>query len=225
MEIKASLNNIATIAYSTAATVHETYRLANEARNIDGIFVECGVGAGAQLMAMCLTGTHKDIIGFDSFEGIPLASEHDETQPGIGKFTPVENRLVSSGVTVHSVDNVLRNFEQFGVNCPTLRLVKGWFQDTLPKFKPTPIALLRLDGDLYESTAVCLQYLYPMVSVGGIVIIDDFALPGCAKAVHEYFGPPHGDDCSCAECDYAMPKLIPIAGTVYFNGPVYFYKK
>lgn len=205
MGIEHRLNQISTIAYSSVETVHETYRLAKEMQTVDGCFVECGVGAGAQLMAMCLTGTAKDIIGFDSFEGIPLASEHDETQPGIGNFTPVENRLVSSGVTVHSVDNVMRNFEQMEVHCPTLQLVKGWFQNTLPKFQPVPIALLRLDGDLYESTKVCLEYLYPMVSVGGVVIIDDYALPGCRKAVHEYFGSN-------------MPELIG-------EGVVYFYKK
>lgn len=205
MGIKHRLDQIATIAYSTVETVHETYRLAMEAKTIDGCFVECGVGAGAQLMAMCLTYTGKDIYGFDSFEGIPLASEHDETQPGIGEFTPQANRLVSSGITVHSMENVLKNFTDFEINCPTLRLIKGWFQNTLPKFKPVPIALLRLDGDLYESTAVCLHYLYQMVSVGGIVIIDDYALPGCRKAVHEYFG-------------NNMPEL-------HGEGVVWFYKK
>ncbi len=208
MGINHRLDQIATIAYSTKATVYNTYNLALEAQSIDGCFVECGVGAGTQLMAMALTWTRKDIIGFDSFEGIPLASEHDETQPGIGEFTPIENRLVSSGVTVHSVDNVLSNFAMFEVGCPTLRLIKGWFQNTLPKFQPVPIALLRLDGDLYESTLTCLQYLYPMVTAGGIVIIDDYALPGCEKAVREYFT--------------TMPELIPVEGG---GGPVYFYKK
>lgn len=205
MGIEHKLNQIATIAYSSVATVHETYRLAKEMQSVDGCFVECGVGAGAQLMAMAVTWTRKDIIGFDSFEGIPLASEHDESQPGIGKFTPVADRLVSSGVTVHSVENVFGNFEKMGIGCPNLRLIKGWFQNTLPKFQPVPIALLRLDGDLYESTLVCLQYLYPMVSVGGVVIIDDYALAGCRKAVEEYF---NGN----------LPDLIG-------DGVVYFYKK
>lgn len=203
------LNLLTQIAYSNKATIQNTYDLAMAARSIDGSFVECGVGAGAQLMAMALTGTRKDIIGFDSFEGIPLASEHDETQPGIGEFTVVENRLVSSGITVHSVDNVFKNFQQFNIHCPTLRLIKGWFQNTLPKFQPVPIALLRLDGDLYESTLVCLQYLYPMVSVGGVVIIDDWALKGCRKAVEDYFGS-------------RMPSVIKVPGT---KTVVYFYKK
>jgi hypothetical protein len=46
---------------------------------------------------------------------------------------------------------------------------------------------LRLDGDLYESTEICLKYLYPKVSVGGVVIIDDYALDGAKMAVCDYF--------------------------------------
>lgn len=192
------LDLISTMSYSTRETVEMTYRLAGEARKVDGIFIECGVGAGAQLMSMALHRSGKDIIGFDSFKGIPMAGPHDKTQPGIGKVDPTQhNRLVSSGITAHSMQNVLENFAQAGISCPTLRLVMGWFQDTLPKWQPVPIALLRLDGDLYESTKVCLQYLYPHVSVGGVVIIDDYGLEGCKKAVHEYFGKNmpelHGD--------------------------------
>lgn len=209
MEIKKRLDQVATIAYSNHATIYNTYELALQANHLDGCFVECGVGAGAQLMAMALTYTKKDIIAFDSFEGIPLACEHDDSQPGIGSFTPVKNRLVSSGITVHSVENVLSNFEMMKVSASNLKLIRGWFQNTLPKFQPVPIALLRLDGDLYESTKVCLEYLYPMVTIGGIVIIDDWALGGCQKAVREYFG-------------HHLPEIIEVPGT---QTVVYFYKK
>lgn len=197
------------IAYSNEATLRNTYDLTLSVQDIDGCLVECGVGAGAQLMAMKLTGTNKDILGFDSFEGIPLASAHDETQPGIGAFTPVDNRMVSSGITVHSVDNVMANFLQFDIPAYRVRLIRGWFQNTLPKFQPVPIALLRLDGDLYESTLACLQYLYPLVSVGGVVIIDDWALHGCQKAVRDYFKD-------------GVPELTKVPGT---ETVVYFYKK
>ena len=66
--------------------------------------------------------------------------------------------------------------------------VPGWFADTLPTF-PThlPIALLRLDGDWYDSTMQCLTLLYERVMNGGLVIIDDYyAWDGCARAVHEF---------------------------------------
>ena len=66
-------------------------------------------------------------------------------------------------------------------------LIKGWFQDTVPTWEERPIAVLRLDGDLYESTKICLEYLYPMLSKGGILIIDDWDLSGCVQAFDEYF--------------------------------------
>ena len=65
----------------------------------------------------------------------------------------------------------------------------GWFQNTVPvdAGKLGPIALLRLDGDWYDSTKVCLEHLYPLLSRGGIVIMDDYwAWEGCLKATDEY---------------------------------------
>lgn len=201
------------MAYSTKETVYNTYALALEAVLIPGCFVECGIGAGAQLMAMALTYSSKVIYGFDSFKGIPMAGKHDDQQPGIGIIShdvhaPIKKRLVSSGVTVHSMQNVLDNFEKQEIGASMVRFVEGWFQDTLQKVDTGPIALLRLDGDLYESTMVCLEQLYPKVSPGGIVIIDDYALPGCMKAVHDYFN----DD---------LPNIIHVEGG---QGVVYFYK-
>lgn len=64
----------------------------------------------------------------------------------------------------------------------------GWFQDTVPGANIDQIALLRLDGDLYESTLVCLQHLYPRVVSGGWVIVDDYGLPGCREAVNQFLG-------------------------------------
>lgn len=214
MDPEDKLNQISQIAFSTLPTLHHTYNMAKEMQSIDGCFVECGVAGGAQLMAMALTYTRKDIIGFDSFEGIPMAGINDEQQPGIGIIkhdmtAPITERLVSSGQASYSVNTVMENFAKYEVGCPTLRLIRGWFQNTLPKFQPVPIALLRLDGDLYESTLICLKYLYPLVSVGGCVIIDDHALPGTEKAVKDYF-------------DDNMPELLDVDGGL---GVKYFYKK
>ena len=67
-------------------------------------------------------------------------------------------------------------------------LIRGWFSETIPRFiPPSPIAVLRLDGDWYDSTRVCLENLYPQVAPGGIVIIDDYYnWDGCARAVNEF---------------------------------------
>lgn len=213
-------NEISNFAYSTKETIYSTYELAREIidKNIKGCFVECGVAAGAQIMVMklALGESDKKIYAFDSFEGIPLAGEFDETQPGIGeikhdKMLPESERLVSSGITAHSRENVIENFRKNELSTNNVIFIKGWFQETLPIWVTGigKISLLRLDGDLYESTMVCLKYLYPKVLVGGIVIIDDFALAGARKAVYDYF-------------ENKIPEIIAVEGG---QGVAYFYKK
>jgi predicted O-methyltransferase YrrM len=64
--------------------------------------------------------------------------------------------------------------------------VPGFFQDTLPRLQAGPFALIRLDGDMYESTIVALDNLYPKLSPGGFVVIDDYALPTCKAAVDDF---------------------------------------
>ena len=217
MEIEKKLNQAASIAYSTKQTILNTYNLAKEMMQIEGCFVECGIGAGSQIMAMQLASQgSKEIYAFDSFEGIPMAGEHDETQPGIGeikhdKYAPLRERLVSSGITSHSESSVVSNFNQFGISLENIHLVKGWFQDTLSGYDTGSISLLRLDGDLYESTMVCLENLYPLLVIGGVCIIDDYALEGARKAVRDYFN-----------INGNIPKMIEVDGGM---GVEYFYKK
>lgn len=67
-----------------------------------------------------------------------------------------------------------------------VQFLKGWFKDTLPVAPIDTLALLRLDGDLYESTMDALSHLYYKLSLGGIVIIDDFIIPCCQRAVHDF---------------------------------------
>jgi O-methyltransferase len=186
-------------AYSTLETLCNSYAIAREIiRNgIEGDFVECGVAGGSQVAAMAwanqIFSGNKTIHLFDSFEGIPLAGPNDNDQPGLGKIThdtsvPLEDLLVSSGVAACSLENVKRNMSRWGIDHQFLEFHKGWFQNTLPHIASSlkKIAFLRLDGDLYESTKVCLEYLYPRVVKGGFVVIDDWNLIGCRKAVFEY---------------------------------------
>jgi len=193
-----TLTQIGQHAYSYPETLQNSYDLACHMinKNIAGDFVECGVAAGAQIMAMMLANIHKGgnrtIWAFDSFEGIPMAGEFDDVQVGIGeiqhdKFAPLEERLVSSGITVHSMENVKETFAMYNFPLDNVKFVQGWFQHTVPVSEVEEISILRLDGDLYESTLVCLQHLYPKVVTGGAVIIDDYALTGCRLAVEHYF--------------------------------------
>lgn len=220
---RARLRAFAGRAYSTLATVHATYRCSVHALRASPLtapcLVECGVGAGTQLAAMCqakqdVDGVGGNIIGLDSFEGIPLATHRDDEQPGVGPVTvdpglDPASRLVSSGITVHSEEAVRRHLRDWGFDLSWLpwmtrvHLFKGWFQNTLPQLAPRMgslggIQLLRLDGDLYESTKVCLDHLLPHVVPGGIVIVDDWNLKGAREAVHEQIDivteiPPGGD--------------------------------
>ena len=207
-------------AYSTRDTIENTKYFTEYvlSRNIPGALVECGVAAGAQIAAMqevnLRYSTPRWVYGFDSFEGIPLASEEDDEQPGIVgpkpniQYTNKRELLKSSGITVHSKETVQRNMVQWFSphNWHNIVLVKGWFQDTLNPYtsvfkKLGGIALLRLDGDLYESTRVSLEELFPLLNPGGVLIIDDWELTGCRRACEEYFAKhpvetleqPHGE--------------------------------
>jgi O-methyltransferase len=86
-----------------------------------------------------------------------------------------------------SLEQVKANFESYGLLDDRVRFLKGWFSETLPKAPLNRLAVVRLDGDMYESTMDGLVNLYPKLSVGGYLIVDDFgAVPACAKAVNDY---------------------------------------
>jgi hypothetical protein len=81
---------------------------------------------------------------------------------------------------------VERAFSDYELLDERVMFLEGWFKDTLPTAPVGQLALLRLDGDLYESTRDALQALYDKVSVGGFIIIDDYFLPVCRKAVQDF---------------------------------------
>lgn len=173
-------------------TIQATYMMARDVidRGIPGDFVECGVYAGAEcaIMARAITDAAKGfrrVHLFDSFQGIPKPG--DEDQEFIASGNP-------EGDACCPIDGVRGNMQKWGVNEDLLVYHPGWFEDTMPilatelcdrVFPDSKIALLRLDGDLYESTKTCMKYLYPLVSRGGWVIVDDYQLTGCRKAIHE----------------------------------------
>ena len=163
--------------------------------HVPGAFVECGVAAGAQLACMALAMTRANdrrvIHAFDSFQGIPHAGPKDEDQPGKAAFlmersAPLGQRLTSSGVTVCSLDGAMTLWKSWNFSEITVEWHEGWFQHTVPGNSVGPVAFLRLDGDLYESTDCCLRGFYDKVSPGGIVYVDDYGYAGCQKAVTEF---------------------------------------
>jgi hypothetical protein len=159
--------------------------------SIPGSFVECGVARGgcSALMALIARGEdkHRKTWLFDSFEGLPPQSELDGEQKSVRHKDRKANDL-AEGYCYGSYEDVYQLlFDKLNLSREDVIMVKGWFQDTLTDCKSRAgIAVLRLDGDWYESTKCCLENLYDNVSVGGYVIIDDYSLLGCRLAVDEF---------------------------------------
>lgn len=154
-------------------------------RGIPGDLIETGVwrGGATIFMRACLKAygdTTRRVWVADSFDGLP--------PPNPALFPADE------GLNMHEMRNlaipieqVQKNFAKYGLLDNQVVFLKGFFADTLPTAPIETIAVLRLDGDLYESTMEALMCLYSKVSVGGYVIVDDFgAIPACAKAVMDF---------------------------------------
>jgi O-methyltransferase len=185
----ASLETIAARAYSTMHTIKASYSagLHIQTFSVPGCIVECGVAAGANAAAMATVNAMSAVTPwrpvhlFDTFAGIPQAGPEDVEFLKAGH---------PPGLAAHSRRQVEFHLVGWGFNPKQFVFHEGMFQDTVPEWAKTnpKIALLRLDGDLYESTKVCLEYLVPLVVPGGIIIIDDFDLSGCRKATLDYMG-------------------------------------
>jgi hypothetical protein len=173
------------------ATYNAVAELLND--NIAGCLVECGVAEGgcSALMATVVTNhaREKTTWLFDSFEGLPDPTERDFVEPG-RRVTGENVRPLERGSCLGTFEKVQRVlFHEFGLKRASVRLVKGWFQDTLPIYrdKVGPIAMLRIDGDWYESTKCCLDNLFDQLVPGGYCIVDDYGtFYGCRKAVDEF---------------------------------------
>lgn len=186
------------IAYSSEKVLQFSHDMAKKYCNDDcSVFVEAGVAAGAQVIAMRAGCPTSKIYALDSFCGLPLPSNKDNQMPGIRFLSKQEQRslpnpgeqlLESTGAVSVCVGDFEQNIINAFGNANNVYPIVGWFEETVPKLSETiePISLLRLDGDLYNSTYVCLKYLYPKVVKGGLVIIDDWALPGCRQAVIDH---------------------------------------
>lgn len=153
---------------------------------VPGDFIETGVWRGGCciLMRGILKAKgieDRKVYVADSFEGLPRPDDQRYPQDK-GDTHHMHNKALAV-----SVDQVKANFDAYGLLDDSVVFVKGFFKDTLHKLPPTPLALIRLDGDMYESTIMALDALYPKLSPGGFTIIDDYgALNPCRQAVTDY---------------------------------------
>lgn len=152
--------------------------------NVPGDFIETGVWRGGSTIFMCAIlkawgNTEKLVWVADSFEGLPAPNE---------VLYPAD-----AGIKLHtysqlavSLESVKSNFERYGLLNGQVRFLKGWFSQTLPKAPIGKLAIMRLDGDLYESTMDALVNLYSKLSIGGYIIIDDYGMESCRRAVNDF---------------------------------------
>lgn len=158
---------------------------------IPGDLLEAGVwrgGAGILMRAILkIWGVRDRVVWLaDSFEGVPASSAPADV--AVGDHSGMPFLAVSQ-------DEVESAFRRFDLLDGQVKVLKGWFKDTLPAAPISKLAVLRLDGDLYESTMDGLNGLYHKVSPGGFVIIDDYnRIPPCKQAVTEFRDKQHVTD-------------------------------
>ncbi len=148
---------------------------------IPGDFIETGVWRGGATIFMrallkLYDITNRKVWVADSFEGLPPPKDANDGWD----LSDVELLKVS-------LEEVKSNFAKFGLLDEQVDFLKGWFCDTLPCAPIQELAILRLDGDMYHSTMDALKNLYPKVSRGGYVMVDDYnSWPCCKKAVTDF---------------------------------------
>lgn len=160
---------------------------------ISGSIVECGVWKGGSAMAAMYTlidlGIQdRDFYLYDTYEGMAEPGKFDISISGQFASELFKQKKEAGEKWVYSsLDEVRNNIYATGYEKTKINFIKGKVEDTLPKNVPENIAILRLDTDWYESTLCELQYLFPKVSKGGVIIIDDYGhWEGAKRAVDKY---------------------------------------
>lgn len=172
--------------------------------NIDGDFAETGVWRGGACIFMAAIARaynlNKKVWVCDSFEGLPKPNDEYPQDSGDVHYTHKEHLGVS-------LEQVKKNFEKYDLLSDKIEFIKGFFSDTLPTAPIEKLSILRLDGDMYESTIVALRSLYDKVESGGFIIVDDFNLASCSKAITDF---------SVERDDDFYAKMIKIDGSAQY---------
>ncbi len=166
-------------------------RMMERIEELPGDVVECGVGSGQTLFMLAYWLRHpahttRTLIGFDSFAGFPETTTEEQAtarQPMQGDLRGPSPEWVRKFLECSGISSAPFLTQR-------LTLVPGYFQHTLPRWTPRPIALLHLDADLYDSYKVCLTTLFPHVVSGGLVLFDEYhdaRWPLATRAVDEFF--------------------------------------
>ncbi len=160
---------------------------------IPGDLIETGVWRGGACIFMrsilkAYGDTARTVWVADSFAGLPAPNAEVYHADAGDKFHTFSNFLSVSR------QDVEENFRRYNLLDQQVRFLEGWFKDTLPTAPIDRLAVLRLDGDMYESTIQALDALYNKLSCGGFVIIDDYHLGPCKQAVTDFRSANQIDD-------------------------------
>ena len=170
-----------------------------------GDLIETGVWRGGSTIFMrgilkAYGVTDRSVWVADSFQGLPGTEEQGAslrsfTSPELTDLRGYQTREYPPEVRASldqleegiSLEDVRDRFDRYGLLDEQVKFLPGWFRDTLPSAPIEQLGVLRLDGDLYDSTYDALDALYPWLSVGGYAIVDDYGtLDECRRAVHDY---------------------------------------
>jgi hypothetical protein len=166
---------------------HTVLRHHDRINSVEGDIIECGVWKGAFSIFLSKIFQTKNVWVCDSFDGFQDPGKSKYPQYDREFFTPNNGQ---DFVRVCLAD-VMANFNRFGlagdVYNGRIQFLKGWVKDTLPNCQIDKISLLRVDVDAYSATREVLDYLYPKVVPGGMIIFDDSQLFQAVEAAKDYF--------------------------------------
>ncbi|MFM8238643.1 MAG: TylF/MycF/NovP-related O-methyltransferase [Actinomycetota bacterium] len=153
------------------------------AEGVPGDLIETGVWRGGVTILMraileAWDDRSRSVWVADSFAGLPAPDAAFPADSG-SLFYTLDSLAISR-------EEVARNFDLYGLLDDQVVFVEGWFKDTLPSLRDRTWSVLRLDGDMYESTYEVLENLYPGLSPGGYCIVDDYKFEPCRQAVNDY---------------------------------------
>ena len=197
------ISEFETLEPNTATSIERMYALKEAVKyivsnNIVGDLVECGVWKGGSCMLIARTLLEYDqndrlLWLYDTFEGMTLPTNEDiEKETGIkggDLLENIEKNTDKYNMWAYAPEDIVRkNMESTKYPSDKIKYIRGKVEDTLNETKPKSIALLRLDTDWYESTKAEMDALYPLITSGGVLIIDDYGhFEGARKAIDEYF--------------------------------------
>jgi hypothetical protein len=154
------------------------------AEDVPGDLIETGVWrGGASILMRAVLAAHdvddRTVYVADSFRGLPEPNAERYPADAGSTFHIAEQLAIPR-------EEVEANFRRYGMLDDQVRFLEGWFSETLPGVADRTWSVIRLDGDMYESTMDALTNLYPGLSPGGFLIVDDYSIDSCREAVHDY---------------------------------------